>query len=100
METIVPTEIDMPTLLTDIPEQSNIEYVIKDLDMADELGEATDVRIAPYHCKLAPIQQTRETPNVSSRGPSPEKSFREHNRSVSRKVLDKPGGTVYYNTGQ
>ena len=53
IEAIVPTEIGMPTLRTDIPEQSNTESVIKDLDMADKLYEETDVRIASYHCRLA-----------------------------------------------
>ena len=43
IEAIVPTEISMPTLQTDIPEQSNTECVIKDLDMADELHEAVAV---------------------------------------------------------
>ena len=43
MKAIIPTEIGMPTLRTDIPEQSNTESIIKDLDMADELCEATDV---------------------------------------------------------
>ena len=43
MEAIVPTEISMPTLRTDMPEQSNTESVIKDLDMADELREAAAV---------------------------------------------------------
>ena len=39
MEAIVPTKIGMPTLPTDIPEQSNTEFVIKDLDMENELRE-------------------------------------------------------------
>ena len=39
MEAIVPTEISMPTLQTDTPEKLNTEYVIKDLDMADEPRE-------------------------------------------------------------
>ena len=52
MEAIVLTEIDMPTLRTDIPEQSNTESVINDLDMAYELREAMAVQIASYHCKL------------------------------------------------
>ena len=43
MEAIVPTEISMPTLRTDITEQSNTESVIKDLDMANELREAAAV---------------------------------------------------------
>ena len=53
MEAIVPIEIAMPTLRTDTPEQSNIESVIKDLDMADEMREATAMRIASYHSRLA-----------------------------------------------
>ena len=43
MEVIVPTEIDMSTLQTDIPEQSNTESMINDLDMVDELREAAVV---------------------------------------------------------
>ena len=43
MEVIVPTEIDMSTLRTDIPEQSNTESMINDLDMVDELREAAVV---------------------------------------------------------
>ena len=43
----------MPTLQIDIPEQSNIESMIKDLDMADELYKAVAVRIASYYCRLA-----------------------------------------------
>ena len=62
----------MPTLRTDIPEESNTESVMKDLDMADELGEVVAIRIAQAS---KPIQQTCETPNVLARGPGPEKSF-------------------------
>ena len=53
MEVIVPIEIGMPTLRTDIPEQSNTDSVIKDLDMADELHESAAVRMALYHRRLA-----------------------------------------------
>ena len=53
MEDIVPIEIGMPTPQTDLPEQSNVEYVIKDLDTADELREAAVVQIASYHHRLA-----------------------------------------------
>ena len=48
METIIPTEIGMLTLRTGIPEQANAEAVTKDLDMADEIREATTVRVASY----------------------------------------------------
>ena len=53
MEAIVLIEIGMPTLRTDIPKQSITESVIKDLYMADELREATAVRITSYHRRLA-----------------------------------------------
>ena len=52
MEAIVPKEIGMPTLQTNIPEQSNTESVIEDLDMENELPEAAAVRIALYHRRL------------------------------------------------
>ena len=64
MEAIVPTEIGMPTLRTDIPEQSNTESMIKDLDMADELREIAAVRIASYHHKLANLYNRRVKPRM------------------------------------
>ena len=42
-EAIVPKKIGMPTLLIDLPKESNDETVIKDLDTADELHEAAVV---------------------------------------------------------
>ena len=54
----------MPTLRTDIPEQSNVETVIKDLDMEDELREAATVRIASYHNKLANLYNKRVKPRM------------------------------------
>ena len=59
IETIVPIEISMPTLRTDLPEQSNAETVIKDLDMADALCEVAVVRIASYHNKLENLYNRR-----------------------------------------
>ena len=52
MKVIIPTEIGMPTLRIGIPEEANAEAVTKDLDMADELCEATVVRIASYQQRL------------------------------------------------
>ena len=37
MEAIIPTEIGMPTIRSDMLEQENAEFVIKDLDTVDEL---------------------------------------------------------------
>ena len=53
IEAIVPIEIGMPMLLTNLPKQSNVEYEIKDLDTVDELREAVVVWIASYHHRLA-----------------------------------------------
>ena len=68
MEVIVPTEIGMPTLRTDLPEQSNAETMIKDLDKADELSEATTVRIASYHCKQANLYNRCVKPRMFQSG--------------------------------
>ena len=64
MEAIVPTEIGMPTLRTDTPEQSNTESVIKDLDMEVELREAAAVQIASYHRRLANLYNKRVKPRM------------------------------------
>ena len=68
MEAIVPTEIGMPTLPTDIPEQSNTESVIKDVDMTDELHEAATVGIALYHSRLANLYNRRVKPRMFQLG--------------------------------
>ena len=51
-EAIISTKIDMPTLQTNMPEQSNTEFIIKELDMVDELRETAAVRIESYHRRL------------------------------------------------
>ena len=68
MEAIVLTEIGMPTLRTDTPEQSNTESVIKDLDIEDELREAAAVRIASYHHRLANLYNRRVKPQMFQPG--------------------------------
>ena len=52
----------MPTLRTNLLEQSNAETVINDLDTADKLCEATAVRIASYHNRLANLYNRRMKP--------------------------------------
>ena len=64
MEAIVPIEIGMPRLRTDLPEQSNIETLIKDLDTADELREEATVRIASYHNRLENLYNRHVKPHV------------------------------------
>ena len=52
MEEIIPTEIWVPTLRTEIPTKANVEAVTKDLDMTDELHEAAVVHIESYQQRL------------------------------------------------
>ena len=55
MEAIIPTKIGMPTIRMKIPEQAKTEVVIKDLNKANKLREATIVRIASYQQRLASL---------------------------------------------
>ena len=68
MEAIVPTKIGMPTLRTNLPEMSNVESVIKELDTADELREAATVRIASYHRRLENLYNKRVKPRMFQLG--------------------------------
>ena len=68
MEAIVPTKIDMPTLRTDLPEQSNAENVIKYLDTTDELRKAVAVRIGSYHSRLANLYNRCVKPHMFQSG--------------------------------
>ena len=55
MEAIFPTVIGWPTLRTKFLGKTNTEAITKDLDMVDELQEATAIRIASYQQKLTNI---------------------------------------------
>ena len=55
-------------LRTNIPEQSNTESVIKDLDMVDELCEAAAMRIASYHRRLANLYNRSVKPRMFQPG--------------------------------
>ena len=48
MEAIIPIEIEMPTIQTEIFEEANVEAITKDLDTTNELREAATVRIVSY----------------------------------------------------
>ena len=52
MAAIIPTEIGVHTLRTEIPEKVNAEAVTKDLDMTDILHEAATVHIESYQQRL------------------------------------------------
>ena len=64
MEAIIPTEIGMPTLRTEIPEKANVEAVTKDLDMTDKLYEAAAVRIASYQKRLKNLYNRHVKPHA------------------------------------
>ena len=68
METIIPTEIGIHTLRTDVPKQLNTEYMIKDLDMADELRETAAIRITSHHRRLKNLYNRRVKPRVFQPG--------------------------------
>ena len=53
MEVISPTKIGMPTLRTKILEKANTEATARDLDISNELLEATFVRITSYQQRAA-----------------------------------------------
>ena len=67
-EAIGSTEIGMPTLRIDLPEQSNTETVIKDLDTTNELREAVVVRITSYHSRLANLYNRLVKPRMFQPG--------------------------------
>ena len=64
MEAIMPTEIGMPIIRSNIPKQENVELVIKDLDTVDELRESAAVRIASYQRRLANSYNKRVKPRM------------------------------------
>ena len=68
MEAIIPTELGMPTLRTDVPEQLSTKSIVKDLDTTDELRETTAVRIASYHLRLANLYNKCVKPRVFQPG--------------------------------
>ena len=59
MEAIIPIEIGMPTIRTEILKETNSEAVTKDLDTKDELREATTMRIASYQQRLENLHNRR-----------------------------------------
>ena len=68
MEAIIPMEIGMPTLRTDMPKQSNTEFIIKELDTADELRETAAVRVASYQRRLENLYNKCIKPRVFQPG--------------------------------
>ena len=68
MEAIIPIEIGMPTIRTDVPEQGNADLMIKDLDTVDELRESAAIRKASYQRRLASSYNKRVKPRTFQPG--------------------------------
>ena len=68
MEAIIPIEIGMPTIRTEIPKEANTEAVIKDLDTINELREAAAVRIASYQQRFVNLHNQRVKPRTFKAG--------------------------------
>ena len=52
MKAVIPIEIGLPTVRTSVPDPANEESKIKELDISDELREATTIRVASYQRRL------------------------------------------------
>ena len=64
MEAVIPTEIGMPMLRTNVPKQLSTKSIVKDLDKADKLRQTAAVRVASYHCRLENLYNRRVKPRV------------------------------------
>ena len=62
IEAIIPTEIGIPTIRTEILEKANAEAITKDLDMTYELREAMAVHIASYQQRLTNLYNRHVKP--------------------------------------
>ena len=68
MEAVIPTEIGMPTLRVDMPEQSNTKFIIEELDTTNELREIAVVRVASYQCRVKNLYNKSAKPRVFQPG--------------------------------
>ena len=59
MESIIPTEIGMPTLWMKIPKKANTEALARDLNMTDELREAVVVRMPSFQQRTTNLYNRR-----------------------------------------
>ena len=68
MEALIPTKIVMPTFQTNMPEQSNTEFIIKELDTTYELRETAAVQVASYQRRLENLYNKCVKPRVFQPG--------------------------------
>ena len=64
MEAIIPSEIGMPMLQTEVHGIANAEAISKDLDMVDELQEPAAIRIASYQKRMANLYNKHVKPRA------------------------------------
>ena len=64
MEAIIPTEIGIPTLRTEVPGTANAKAISKDLDMAYKLRATAAIRIASYQQRMANLYNKRIKPRT------------------------------------
>ena len=68
MEVVIPTEIGLPTIPTAVPNPTNEESIIEELDNSDELREEAAIRVASYQCRLANSYNKRVKPRTFQQG--------------------------------
>ena len=68
MEAVIPMEIRMPTIRTEVPEEANSEAITKDLDTTYELCKVAAVRITSYQRRLANLYNWRVNPRTFTVG--------------------------------
>ena len=68
MEAIIPTEIGIPTVRTEVPTEASAEAILKDLDTVDELREAAAIHLASYQQRLARWHNQRVKPHTFKAG--------------------------------
>ena len=59
MEAIIPIKIGVPTLRAKILEKANTKAIVKELDMEDELREATAIRVVSYQQRVTNLYNSR-----------------------------------------
>ena len=59
MDGIIPTEIGVPTLRTEILNKANTEAIAKEVDMTNKLCEAAAIRIASYQQRIKNLYNRR-----------------------------------------
>ena len=64
MEAIIPIEIGMPTLWTEILGKTNTKAINKDLDMENEIREAVTICVASYQQRMTNLYNRHVRPRM------------------------------------